>query len=428
MNRISEITRRDILDLFRLGIKKIVYFDLETLVYSYHGRLKEIDFLRRLYDLDRMPSLDSRYKDAEGDVWQHTINNNDYPVCWVFDDERFMLKNGSDELYLKFICEIFHPAVREEKENWKVFFDEINNLLKNDGYELYSSNKISNREVYNWRTFIPYEDGKLFIPYSLRNQEVIKKQNTKFSIKRQARKQIYKLLDKYDYEYRTTDETGWNYDTCLSIDVLNDIKQFYTPKSYNEDKEYVEAENLESIVCFGSPFHVLDVIEVFAKYNKDNDFEVQLNQLLQLNKLSIKLFKGRMESFFNIQMKSDILAPIQEAGLKELLQEASNYYENNNLKIAVEKLWDALERLKTYYSPVLDKKKSVSKIICDMSSNDNQYMKLFEDEFQQLTTIGNSFRIRHHEKTKINIEDSRHYDYFYKRCLSLISTAVQYLD
>ena len=50
-----------------------------------------------------------------------------------------------------------------------------------------------------------------------------------------------------------------------------------------------------------------------------------------------------------------------------------------------------------------------------------------EDEFNTLTKIGNSFRIRHHETDKIEIQDIRYYDYFFNRCLSLIAIAIQYL-
>ncbi|QDR79616.1 hypothetical protein [Sporomusa termitida] len=63
-----------------------------------------------------------------------------------------------------------------------------------------------------------------------------------------------------------------------------------------------------------------------------------------------------------------------------------------------------------------------------MGSNKNPYVELFEKEFHELTAIGNNFRIRHHETTKTDIEDNRYYDYFYKRCLSLISVAIKYLD
>ena len=49
-------------------------------------------------------------------------------------------------------------------------------------------------------------------------------------------------------------------------------------------------------------------------------------------------------------------------------------------------------------------------------------------EFKELTTIGNNFRIRHHETNKIDIVDIRHYDYFFNRCLALIALALQYLQ
>ena len=59
---------------------------------------------------------------------------------------------------------------------------------------------------------------------------------------------------------------------------------------------------------------------------------------------------------------------------------------------------------------------------------EQEQIDLFEKEFHELTLIGNNFRIRHHETGKIDIRDKRHYEYFYKRSLALISTAIQYLD
>lgn len=63
-----------------------------------------------------------------------------------------------------------------------------------------------------------------------------------------------------------------------------------------------------------------------------------------------------------------------------------------------------------------------------MSNNLEPYEELFEKEFRELTAIGNNFRIRHHETTKTDIDDNKHYDYFYKRCLALISIAISCLD
>lgn len=103
MNRITEITKRDILDLFRNGLEIEEFFETKTVIYYYFGRFEEIDFLKRLYDLGKMPSNDSRFINAEQDIWQHTVNNDDYPYCWVFEDERFSLQNGEDEIYLRYI-------------------------------------------------------------------------------------------------------------------------------------------------------------------------------------------------------------------------------------------------------------------------------------------------------------------------------------
>ena len=94
---------------------------------------------------------------------------------------------------------------------------------------------------------------------------------------------------------------------------------------------------------------------------------------------------------------------------------------------AVEKLWDAYERLKTYYTS-LDKKQSAEKIVKDMSNGQIEFEQLFNTEFAVLTKIGNNYRIRHHETNKTDIIDMRHYDYFFNRCLALIYTALQYLQ
>ena len=107
--------------------------------------------MKRIYNLEQLPSYDGRYLNAEGDIWQHTVNNDDYQKGWAFDDERFKLSNGDDEIFLKFLCAVFHPAVREERGCWQECLISVNELLRMDGYELYPSGKISGRDIYNWR-------------------------------------------------------------------------------------------------------------------------------------------------------------------------------------------------------------------------------------------------------------------------------------
>lgn len=111
LKRITEVTRRDILEIFRNGLEIDDFFETRTVTYCYYGRLAEIDFLKRIYQLGKMPSYDSRFQNAADDIWQHTVNNNDYPYCWMFEDNRFNLKDGNDEDYLRFLTEIFHLVI-----------------------------------------------------------------------------------------------------------------------------------------------------------------------------------------------------------------------------------------------------------------------------------------------------------------------------
>ncbi|GIQ68359.1 hypothetical protein XYCOK13_11830 [Xylanibacillus composti] len=404
-----------------------VLWETERVRYNYFGRLEEIEFLKRLYNLKEMPGSNKRYQNAEEDIWQHTVNNDDYPFCWVFEDERFQLKDGNDESYLRFICEIFHPAVRDEKGYWKEFLGELNKLLQKDGYEIYPAKKISQRDVYSWRIYESDENIK-FVPFSERNRKVIKERRLSLTIPRKTRYQIYQHFERFNEIHQMTAENGWNYNSSTIEGVMNDIREFYIPKCFNEQGQYVEADNLKSFVISSSPHCVIDAIEFFEKYNEDTGFEAGVNTIFKLNDVPLELQSGKVENTLSIQIEDSALMLIQEAGLKELLQEAARYYNNGNLKIAVEKLWDAFERLKTYYSPTLDKKKSVGRIIDDMSNDNAHFKELFDKEFLDLTKIGNDFMIRHHETTKINIEDERHHEYFYKRCLSLVSVAIQFLD
>ncbi len=160
MNQITGVTRQDIIDIVRNG----VWIQLETPQYDndrkeflrgfyekmpFFGRLSEIDFLSRIYDLDHMPSYDSRFKNASGDIWQHTVNNDDWEPYWFFSDDRFQLSNGNDDQFiLKFICEMLHPAVRLEQYKWEKYLERFNEILKPDGYELISVRIISGRDVY----------------------------------------------------------------------------------------------------------------------------------------------------------------------------------------------------------------------------------------------------------------------------------------
>ena len=124
------------------------------------------------------------------------------------------------------------------------------------------------------------------------------------------------------------------------------------------------------------------------------------------------------------------IAAVKEVGTRELLQEAILLHRSPypaDIRDAVEKLWDAYERLKSYYT-TMKKDKSAEKIVNDMAAGQAPYVTLFDTEFRALTKIGNDYRIRHHETDKVEITDVRYFDYFFNRCLTLIALAIQYLQ
>lgn len=149
MNKITDVTRQDIIDLFIIGYKNPNTCENEKCFWS--GKLEEPDFLNRLYNLKSMPSTDRRYKDAYGDIYQHRVNNSDGDEDWVFYDSRFGIKTVSDDEWLKFLCEAFHPAVRDERRDWQYLLTLINKLLIVDGFELFEDSHISGRPKFSWR-------------------------------------------------------------------------------------------------------------------------------------------------------------------------------------------------------------------------------------------------------------------------------------
>ena len=133
---ISEATRRDILDSLRVeGV-------------SWNGRLEEPDFLKRIFDVDKMPSTDGRFRSAYGDIWQHRINNEDWDDDWIFHDSRFNLLGCDDELFLRFLCEIIHPVVRADPSEVNKLCQMFNQSLSKEGYELVERTRMASRPVF----------------------------------------------------------------------------------------------------------------------------------------------------------------------------------------------------------------------------------------------------------------------------------------
>jgi hypothetical protein len=107
--------------------------------------------------------------------------------------------------------------------------------------------------------------------------------------------------------------------------------------------------------------------------------------------------------------------------LDGIIETAKAKYLSPNLKLrieALEKIWDAWERLKTI-ELASDKKISVRQLL-DRAGSEPNFRQLLETEAKELTAIGNNFMIRHTETTKTPIESSEQVDYLFQRMYAII--------
>lgn len=97
-----------------------------------HDRDTLLDFLSSVWDLRVMPSTDSRFNDAYGDIYQHMVNNDDWDYDFLFL-ERLNILNASDEIFLKFLETIVSPTFRSSEDEIFRFVLLINDYIDKEG-------------------------------------------------------------------------------------------------------------------------------------------------------------------------------------------------------------------------------------------------------------------------------------------------------
>jgi hypothetical protein len=159
--------------------------------------------------------------------------------------------------------------------------------------------------------------------------------------------------------------------------------------------------------------------EEFLK-NAVNDFQSFISDSIKANEV---LDLGEILNLnVNIELLFESNAVTQDDELNALVNEAKNrYLRTGDQHVALEKIWDAFERIKTYYGA--DKKKASQQLISEMAKEID--VGQLNQEFEQLTKIGNTYRIRHHETDKIEINDDTQIKYLFFRMLSLIDLALE---
>jgi hypothetical protein len=155
------------------------------------------------------------------------------------------------------------------------------------------------------------------------------------------------------------------------------------------------------------------------------EFRQRVNRIFSRNGITFELQSNGQVSRLAPPVVSGLLEQaIFHTGdqfLDSMLESARAKYLNPSLQVrleALEKLWDAWERIKTLEYPA-DKKKSVN-ILLGKASSEPNFRERLDSEANELTTIGNNFMIRHTETTKTPILSSAHVDYLFHRMFALV--------
>jgi hypothetical protein len=123
---------------------------------------------------------------------------------------------------------------------------------------------------------------------------------------------------------------------------------------------------------------------------------------------------------------SDIRFSTNDLRLNELLEISYSKFilpKKESRIESIEKIWDAFERIKTYYSE--NKKNSANTLVAEISEGNSLFQTHIDAEFRSLTDIGNAFQIRHFERNKVQLHSNLHIDYLFYRMSSLIHLCLE---
>jgi len=153
-------------------------------------------------------------------------------------------------------------------------------------------------------------------------------------------------------------------------------------------------------------------------------FRAELNLILNRNGLAFTMTEaGKVERLLDDPAGQELLRArfnTGDARLDELLEEARSKFLDPDPRLhqeAVERLWDAWERLKTVKNP---EKRRGSAELLDACTKTSALREMLEVEALSLTDLGNGLHIRHSETTQTRIDDPLLLDYMFQRLFALV--------
>jgi len=199
-----------------------------------------------------------------------------------------------------------------------------------------------------------------------------------------------------------------------TLSVLDVVEFFYRDISKPIKKEYHSFYKHNHLLLF-------DQDAGQQQYLKD------VNRLFRRNRLAFELQgDGKVARLEPVVLRETLASAVfqsEDQELNRLLKIAREKFRNPDVNIrreAIEKLWDAWERLKTL-EPGPDKKKQIEALLTKaIPQSQSEFRERVNQEAIALTKIGNYFAIRHTEINKIIISEPEFLDYLFHRLFALI--------
>jgi hypothetical protein len=163
----------------------------------------------------------------------------------------------------------------------------------------------------------------------------------------------------------------------------------------------------------------------FDKEDGQIEFGQNINRVFSRNGLAFELKPdGHIERLGPPVLRESLTNAIFVTGdliLDKMLADSRSKFFSPQPDIrreALEKLWDAWERIKTIEDPT-NKKKSINTLL-DKASPEPKFREQIGKEATELTNIGNDFLIRHSEICKPPLETLEQVDYLFHRLFAMI--------
>jgi len=163
----------------------------------------------------------------------------------------------------------------------------------------------------------------------------------------------------------------------------------------------------------------------FDQQSGQEEFRATVNRIFSRNGVAYEMLStGRIVRVLPPVLGEDLKRTLFRTGdrmLDNMLDECrAKFSERDPLvrREALERLWDAWERLKSLADPG-DKKRSI-KILLDAAASEPLLRARLEEEAKELTSIGNSHLIRHSEVNQVPVIDVDQVDYLFHRLFAMI--------